>query len=157
MKSDLEIIVLVIIGFILVIGITYVVVSTENRYLKTLLMYCEMENEELKTEHSHDFTFKANLSDRLIEFIDKTCAKIAIIKFQEFKDSHDMTKVTEANVKSLIESIANDVHLAMDISIDDLDESLYKADFIEKYIIDTCIMNAKSLLNEYINNIEEIS
>jgi hypothetical protein len=150
--ENIEIMLLIVIALALVAIFVWGLVKYDKYWMQQYIRELEEENAKLSSQVNYDFIYRAEVSDKLLSFIEKTCAKVSLIKFQEFKDARDMTKLTKANVESLVSETALEVHSYVPIKAEDIDGSLYTLEFIDKYIIDTCIMNIKSLLNDHINN-----
>lgn len=151
--------IMLMIGCIILASIfVWGLVKYDYNYLKKVIRETESENGILTNKLNHDFSHKAEMSDKLLSFIEKTCAKIAVIHFQDFIDANDVSKITKQMLMKVVSSTAKQVHESITLADQNIiDETLYTPDFVNAYIIDCCIMHVKSLLNEHIDELTKIN
>ena len=86
-------------------------------------------------------------SDRIIAYIHRYIAEIAVIKFREFVDSKDsMSSVTRAQVESLISSVANVAYSHLVIDNIDIDHLMFDEKFLQELVPQVSANVIKDLL-----------
>ena len=87
-------------------------------------------------------------SEMIRKIIIQVVTDVAIMNFHEFKDSHDMQKVTRANVRDLVEKVARDSRAMFDIDkIKEYDNILGKGS-CDKYIVCMSSTLVKNILEK---------
>ena len=107
-------------------------------------LYSRLKNENNRIETEY--------SEKMLEFAKMLTTQVSILKFKEFIDSHDISKVNRIHIKELASTVAEYVHASINISNIDFNETLFTKEFYEKYIIDTSFNTIKSLLDRVIND-----
>ncbi len=109
---------------------------------------------ELKAQDKHG---SLEYSKDMIEFIRMMVAQQALLKYKEFVDKHkQIDKITEANVKNLVEEVANSAHQAINHANIMFSDTIFTRDFYNHYIVETSMMYVKELIKKLIgDNIDD--
>ena len=153
MENELKLyfIMLIIILVLSVIWLVYsLTIFTKLKIYESKMnqMYVQLQNENSKRTTEY--------SDKMLEFVKMFIGQIAVLKFRTFVDSHNLGKITKANIQKLVAEVADTVHKSINIDKIDFEDTLFTKDFYEKYIIETSVIMIKELLDKTkINNDDE--
>lgn len=101
------------------------------------------EIEESRKEKSIEY------SNNIMKYIREFIAQIATLQFKTFVDGHNMNKITEANIKKLVQDIAEEVKTALNEVNILFDNMLFTKDFYDKYIVETTVITVKTMLEKF--------
>ena len=87
----------------------------------------------------------------MLDFVKMLTSQIAVLRFRTFVDTHELDKITKANVQKLVTDVAETVHNSINIDNIDFEDMLFNKEFFEKYIIETSLITIKSLLDKAVN------
>ena len=139
---------LILLGFVsvwLCISIrNYMKLQNQYNELKEIYEFLKNSNKEKSTEYSN----------KILEYIRMLVGQIAMIKFRTYEDGHQFDKTTKANIEKLITEIANSVHESLNRANISFDDTLFKEDFLNDYIIQTTIIVIKDMLEKAVDNYE---
>lgn len=140
---------------VLVVGvvadISILLRKTANKISKTV--------DELKTEKiiyqrrmNTDASYKNEMnmivySKDLLSFTKEFISEIVLLKYTEFEDARDMDKITEINIKNLIQEIASIARKSLDVEKIQFDYLIFTKEYYEQYIVYVTIQLVKKLLN----------
>jgi hypothetical protein len=102
-------------------------------------------------------------SNKVLELLRSIVGQIAVLKFRSFEDSHDMTKITLANVQSLVSDISTMANNSLNMNNIFLDDTFFTRKFVEQYIVETAMILTKEMVdksimsNSNLNDNNEIS
>ena len=71
-----------------------------------------------------------------------------MVKYRNFAEANDMSKVTESMIKNLIKDIAESTHRSLNLDNMLWVDTLYTREFIENYIIDVTVMMVKASVHK---------
>ena len=95
-------------------------------------------------------------SEMIRNIIIQVVTDIAIMDFREFKDSHDIQKVTRAKIRDLVKKVAIDSREMFDVEKLEEYDSILGEGSCDKYIVYMASTLVKNILEkEVINIIEE--
>ena len=86
-----------------------------------------------------------------MKYLREFIGQIAVIKFKAFIDSHKMDKITEINIKKLIDDIATTTNKSINRSNILFDNTIITEEFYESYVIETTIILVKEMLEKLEN------
>lgn len=92
---------------------------------------------------------------KLVDFIRDITGQWVVIKFKNFNDGHNLTKVTEENIKKLVSEIAIEVRRAIRYNEIDFESLVLTQEFYDKYIVNSAVILVKDMLDKVVNNYEE--
>lgn len=128
--------------------INYIVAQKRLEELRIKYREMELQNKEIeKTQKDQSIEYSRNLMKYLREFI----GQITVIKFKAFIDSHKMDKITEINIKKLIDDIATTTNKSINRSNILFDNTIITEEFYESYVIETTIILVKEMLEKLEN------
>lgn len=128
--------------------INYMVAQKRLEELRIKYREMELQNQEIeKIQKDQSIEYSRNLMKYLREFI----GQITVIKFKTFIDSHNMDKITEINIKKLIDDIATTTNNSINRSNILFDNTIITKEFYESYIVETAIMLVKEMLEKLEN------
>lgn len=128
--------------------INYMVAQKRLEELRIKYREMELQNKEIeRTQKDQSIEYSRNLMKYLMEFI----GQIAVIKFKAFIDSHKMDKITEINIKKLIDDIATTTNKSINRSNILFDNTIITEEFYESYVIETTIILVKEMLEKLEN------
>lgn len=128
--------------------INYMVAQKRLEELRIKYREMELKNKEIeRTQKDQSIEYSRNLMKYLREFI----GQIAVIKFKAFIDSHKMDKITEINIKKLIDDIATTTNKSINRSNILFDNTIITEEFYESYVIETTIILVKEMLEKLEN------
>lgn len=128
--------------------INYMVAQKRLEELRIKYREMELQNKEIeRTQKDQSIEYSRNLMKYLREFI----GQIAVIKFKAFIDSHKMDKITEINIKKLIDDIATTTNKSINRSNILFDNTIITEEFYESYVIETTIILVKEMLEKLEN------
>lgn len=94
-------------------------------------------------------------SDMIRKFILQIVTDVAIMEFHEFKDSHNLKKVSSANVRDLVAKVATDARGMIDTQKMKKYDNVLGKDFCDKYIIYSASTLVKNILEKEVVIITE--
>ena len=118
--------------------------------------YLELKQTTFKQQMDHEIEIESirfnqiSYSENILNIIKKVVGEVLVLKFRTFRDTHDMLKVTRANLMTLAEEIAMDVKESLDI---DLGDTIFRETFVDQYIVDTSFAMTKQLFEDNIGEI----
>jgi len=128
--------------------INYMVAQKRLEELRIKYREMELQNKEIeRTQKDQSIEYSRNLMKYLREFI----GQITVIKFKAFIDSHKMDKITEINIKKLIDDIATTTNKSINRSNILFDNTIITEEFYESYVIETTIILVKEMLEKLEN------
>ena len=128
--------------------INYMVAQKRLEELRIKYREMELQNQEIeKIQKDQSIEYSRNLMKYLREFI----GQITVIKFKTFIDSHNMDKITEINIKKLIDDIATTTNNSINRSNILFDNTIITKEFYESYIVETAIILVKEMLEKLEN------
>ena len=110
--------------------------------LKQLSLENEIEYQRLENENKNK---TVEYSNKVLELIRSIVGQIAVLKFRTFKDTHDMEKVTKANVEGLVKDVANMANKSLNMNNIFLDDTFFTKEFVEQYIVETSVILIKQI------------
>ena len=144
------VLILVSIGLLCALGA--MIIGLHKYYqLKQQSLRNDIEYRQLENENKNK---TVDYSNKVLELVRSIIGQIAVIKFRNFQDSHDMSKVTEANVKSLVKDVATMAMGSLNMKNIFLEDTFFTKDFIEQYIIDTTVILIKQMMEKAVNDME---
>ena len=138
--------------FMIVSIVGFVLMIKRMIKLKNTLSDRELERKQLEEENQRKAV--AYTKD-IMEFIRIMISQVSLLSFQKFKDGHEMTKITETNIKRLIEDIARTVNESIAMENISMGNILITKEFYQKYIIETTVFTIKKMLDEAMIEIED--
>jgi hypothetical protein len=112
--------------------------------------YTSYKNAELKYNSDRS---RINYTISLMKFLKDFSGEITIMKFHEFRDKVDFTKVNEEKIKRLIEDIATTINSSINWHNISIEESLLNEEFYNTYIVNNTIIIVKELTSKVIDAI----
>lgn len=98
-----------------------------------------------------------DLSNQILQFTRMIISQIAMMKYRDFVDSKDMSKITRSNVTKLVDEVATECHKAIRIESISFESLVFTREFYEQYIVETTVFVIKSMVNKTFDNIEDDS
>jgi len=121
--------------------ITCIKLINQEKKLSELRLQIQSDNHNTATEYS----------EKMLDFVKMLTSQIAVLRFRTFVDTHELDKITKANVQKLVTDVAETVHNSINIDNIDFEDMLFNKEFFEKYIIETSLITIKSLLDKAVN------
>lgn len=118
----------------------------------------EQELLELRKQQAMYIKEKQRLeySDQMVEFIKKFIGQIVVIKFRTFKDGRDIAKLTEQQIKNLINEIALEVkEYLIAFRFNDPTIMVFSEKYYNVLIVNTIVMLVKDLTDKSIDDYAE--
>lgn len=132
-------------GLLIISAIALTVMVTRFIMLKQIYLKNEIEYKRISFENQHK---TSEYSTQLLELIRNIVAQIAVVKYRNFAEANDMSKVTESMIKNLIKDIAESTHRSLNLDNMLWVDTLYTREFIENYIIDVTVMMVKASVHK---------
>lgn len=132
-------------GLLIISAIALTVMVTRFIMLKQIYLKNEIKYKRISFENQHK---TAEYSTQLLELIRNIVAQIAVVKYRNFAEANDMSKVTESMIKNLIKDIAESTHRSLNLDNMLWVDTLYTREFIENYIIDVTVMMVKASVHK---------
>lgn len=95
-------------------------------------------------------------SNKVLELIRSIIGQIAVLKFRTFQDTHEMDKVTKANVEGLVKDVAQMANNSLNMNNIFLDDTFFTKEFVEKYIIETSIILIKQMTDKAVAEMKDL-
>lgn len=111
----------------------------------------DIEYRRLESENKNK---TVEYSNKVLELIRSIVGQIAVLKFRTFKDNHDMTKITIANVETLVSDVAKMANNSLNMNNIFLDDTFFTKQFVEQYIVETAIIFIKEMIDKSIGEID---
>ena len=145
---------LVIVSIGLLGALGAMAIGLYNYYqLKQQSLRNDIEYRKLESENKNK---TVEYSNKVLELIRSIIGQIAVIKFKNFQDKHEMTKVTEANVKALVNEVATMAYGSLNMENIFLEDTFFTKEFMEQYIVDTTVILIKQMMEKTINDIDNV-
>ena len=119
--------------------------------LKQLSLENEIEYQRLENENKNK---TVEYSNKVLELIRSIVGQIAVLKFRTFKDTHDMEKVTKANVEGLVKDVANMANKSLNMNNIFLDDTFFTKEFVEQYIVETSVILIKQMMDKAVSEMK---
>ena len=119
--------------------------------LKQKSLQNDIEYKRLESENKNK---TVEYSNKVLELIRSIIGQIAVLKFRTFEDTHEMTKVTKANVEGLIKEVAEMANTSLNMNNIFLGDTFFTKAFYEKYIVETSIILIKQMVAKAVNELE---
>ena len=147
-----------IIVLLLTIVIALVVISKNiNKYIDKKIDKIESEISNIEKNNllldNENYLDMINYSDSLLKSIRELIASISKLKFKEFTDRYELSKITKEQVKQMVEDTAMDVKKSIDMQSIDYHHIIYSEDFLNEYIIETTIYVLKQFVEETVDDL----
>ena len=94
-------------------------------------------------------------SNKLLDYIREFTMQVTVLKFQVFRDSHDVEKLTEGIIKGFVAEVAKEVYGYITRDKIDFTRTLFTSEFFDNYIISTVVSSTKSLIDKTIDGYYE--
>jgi len=92
-------------------------------------------------------------SEKILEFTKNIIKEISIIRFKEFVDHIDTSKVAKSHYENMASEVAKEVYTKINMNNILFQYTLFTKEYFEELIIDYSIEINKSLVLNYYNNI----
>ena len=144
-------IIIIILFIVWIIAITFNMMKMAHCESKMERLHHKIDTFDNFSNYHQDIISSTESAEKLLDFIRMISNQIAIIHFRNFIDSHDISKVTKANIRDLVEDTATNIKNS--INIDDIDfvDMLITEEFLDEYIINIASITIKDLLNKSLN------
>ena len=98
-------------------------------------------------------------SEQLLESIRKLIKIITVVKARTFADTHDLSKVTKAQIVTLAKEVAEDTNKSFHSKIGSyIEDTFFNIEFLTNYIVEISIISTKeiveNMINEYLEDVE---
>lgn len=120
--------------------------------LKHLSLKNDIEYRRLENENKNK---TVEYSNRVLELIRSIVGQIAVIKFRTFQDTHDMNKITKANVEALVKSVAEMANESLNMNNIFFKDTFFTKHFYERYIVETSVILIKQMVDKAISELNE--
>ena len=94
-------------------------------------------------------------SDKIIGFIREYSVQVALLKYREFIDSHEINKITRTQLQNLVTTTAKFIDESLLKEHINFDRILYTKEFVDAYMIHTVIFTQKELFDKSVENYKE--
>lgn len=84
-------------------------------------------------------------STKTLDFIRNFVSQICVLRYQEFIDNHDASKISKPQIETLINDVSREIYSSIDMKKIDFERTLYDEKFVETYIVQLTVTNIKSL------------
>ena len=138
----------------ILIGVLVILIIKLIGYLqiKKKFINNEIECNKLVEENKNK---TVEYSNNILEFIQSIITHIAMIKFKNFIDGNDISKITREKTKQLIQDVAIMTNSSINWENIIIIDTFLTKDFYETYIVEMSAMTIKQMLNTSLeNNIE---
>ena len=99
------------------------------------IILCRLEKKKLKEIEVKNIDDIATNTESIITYITKTCELIAQLKYAEWRDAHDLSKITRESLKNLSAETAKAVYDYIDIKSLTLTDTMITKDYINWLIV----------------------
>lgn len=144
-----QIIMYVLLVILLITILTSVYLIIKYRRAKAKLNELEQLVEKSKEEYRMR---NVDYSNKLLDYIKIFVAQVASIKFRNFIDTHDITKINKTIVGGLIEEIAIEVKNSINDNNVIFQDALFTKEFYDGFIVQSTTIIVKDLLEKVIEN-----
>lgn len=97
---------------------------------------------------------KTEYSSSILKFIREYIANIAMLEFNEFRDSHDMEKITLANIRNLAKTVAEKSRHGLKLDSVNSVHLLYTGESLDAYIVKTSMEIVKGFTERTLDIVE---
>ena len=160
-KIETIFLMLILIVFVVIVNImiSYSIYYIAKLYIKSIVDEKSKNNKYIRNNmkimiRKNDYDqqkLKLSYSDDLLKFIREYVTQVSIIKFHEYIDGKDLSKITRFNMITLTKDTAIEAkHGITDVL--DISYSIFTEDIIDKYIINVSSITLKKLLREAVEN-----
>lgn len=87
-------------------------------------------------------------SNKMLDFLKRISMEQSVIKYKEFIDNHELSKITKHQIQSLVSEIAIEIDNSLVYEYIDYDNLLYSRDYVETYVINVVSMSIKDQLDK---------
>lgn len=136
---------------IVIVGMfaTTCVIYGATLYFKSRIEHNKVINQlEAKTD-------RINYSQAVLKYIKEIAANLIVLRFQEFLDGYHLEKITRERFKNILTPIIQEIYKSIKIDEFDFNLLMYDKEFIEKYLIQTCIAMTKKMLEKALIEFED--
>ena len=137
---------IIIVGIIIILLTLLIMKLIEE--VNTYLRIKTADNVIIAGKHQVEY------SGALLNNVRELVAEVAVLEFNQFKDSHDMDKITLANVKSIAKTVAEKSIKGLNLDSINYVNLLYTKEFIESYVIKSSMEIVKGCLDRTMNQID---
>lgn len=95
-------------------------------------------------EQSELYRLTNEMQDCILHIV----SNVVILKWREYEDSHNMSRITRAQVSELVKECAKTIKDVIDIETIDFDTILCTSEYIDFLIVNSVIFNIKKMLDE---------
>ena len=141
-------IIIIILFVIWIIAITFNMMKMAHCDSKMENLHHKIDNLDNFINYHKDIIISTESAEKLLNFIRMISSQIAMIQFRNFIDSHDISKVTKANIRDLVEDTATNIKNSLNIDDIDFADMLITEEFLDEYIINVASITIKDLLNK---------
>ena len=141
-----------IIVSILSIIILLIMIIIMIRYLNKEIQYT---SSKINSNNYFNTIRYLKYTEKILEFIKQHTIRITTIKFYEFLDKIDISKINQEITKKFINELAETSYNSIDWDKINDNLLLISKEYINSYIIDLCIITTKELIEKSIYKIEE--
>ena len=142
MEITMQIIVSIILAILLYRIMT--VMDHYDNYIQVRTLENILHAEKSKTEYSSS----------ILKFIREYIANIAMLEFNEFRDSHDMEKITLANIRNLAKTVAEKSRHGLKLDSVNSVHLLYTGESLDAYIVKTSMEIVKGFTERTLDIVE---
>lgn len=141
-----------IIMMLLLIIVTSILVGALIQYYRLkqkLGMLKSKFNDFTKEKYQDDHAARVTeYSDKLLSYIQKFSTQLATIEFYNWRDNHKMDKLTEENIRKLIDETDHKVWESLNTINIVYEDTLFTKEYVGTCIADTVMLTIKNLLNK---------
>ena len=160
-KIETIFLILILIVFVVIVNImiSYTICYIAKLYIKPIVDEKSNNNKYIRKNMKimiikNDYDqqkLKLSYSDDLLKFIREYVTQVSIIKFHEYIDGKDLSKITRFNMITLTKDTATEAKYGI-TDVLDISYSIFTEDIIDKYIINVSSITLKKLLREAVEN-----
>lgn len=134
----------------IIILILTIIVIAMNISLIIYLSVMMRKHDKVPVEDTGTSNMKYMLyeTDKFLNFLKDICTQVSLLKFYVFINGKDLSKITEAQIKALIEDCSHTIMNNIQESNIDISKLLITKEYYEFYIINLVIYNINKLLEE---------
>ena len=94
---------------------------------------------------------KLDYSEHVLKIVRDISIQTSVLMFRSFSDSHDLSKITKAQIQTLVTDTADRVNESLVFDTIDFESTVFTKEYVELIIVESVVNSIKDLLNKAVD------